>query len=135
MCEVLAEPEGHVKCGRAEGLPYFKRLRLNFSTTYYSMAHRLGLKRLQELFQARKEYIHSLPLEAAKLSPQELCFRRKDERNWFGQTPLSSFSFVSIIVAAYAGSKHVAGTRMFQSTCLAEIIPAALKSHPILSMI
>ena len=48
MCEVLADcAEG----AREEGLPYFKRLRLNFSTTYYSMAHRLGLKRLQELFQ------------------------------------------------------------------------------------
>lgn len=51
MCEVLSEPEGPKEGGREEGLPYFKRLRLNFSTTYYSMAHRLGLKRLQELFQ------------------------------------------------------------------------------------
>ena len=51
MCEVLSEPEGLKEGGREEGLPYFKRLRLNFSTSYYSMAHRLGLKRLQELFQ------------------------------------------------------------------------------------
>ena len=49
MCEVLAETEGQT--AREESLPYFKRLRLNLSTTYYSMAHRLGLKRLQELFQ------------------------------------------------------------------------------------